>query len=113
MAIKSLNSVGGFSVLDNTGNTTVVIDSTSNFNAANLTVSGNSILGSNTSVSITGGSAGQFLKTDGTGNLSWSSAGGGAGTLYIIERTGTVGIPVTGGTLVVAARSGNVNVIVS
>ena len=34
-------------------------------------------LGSNAQISITGGSANQFLKTDGSGSLSWATAGGG------------------------------------
>jgi hypothetical protein len=39
-----------------------------------LTVSGTSTLGGNTNVKITGGSTGQFLQTDGAGNLIWASA---------------------------------------
>jgi hypothetical protein len=39
-----------------------------------LTVIGNSNLGSNSNVRITGGGPGQFIVTDGAGNLAWSSA---------------------------------------
>jgi hypothetical protein len=39
-----------------------------------LTVTGNSNLGSNSNIKITGGTPGQFLITDGTDNLFWSSA---------------------------------------
>jgi len=39
-----------------------------------LTVTGNSNLGSNSNVKITGGNPGQFIVSDGTGNLAWSSA---------------------------------------
>ena len=113
MSLKSLNSTGGFSVIDVTGNTIVVIDSDSNFAAANLTVSGNSILGSNANVSITGGAFGQYLKTDGAGNLSWASTGTGSGTLNIYARSGIVPISITGGILNVVGRSGNISVIVS
>ena len=38
-----------------------------------LTVSGNANLGSNSTVKITGGTSGQYMITDGNGNLSWSS----------------------------------------
>jgi hypothetical protein len=41
---------------------------------ANLTVDGISNLGSNSNVKITGGTNGQVLSTDGTGNLSWITA---------------------------------------
>ena len=39
-----------------------------------LAISGNANLGSNSNVKITGGTPGQFLVTDGTDNLFWSSA---------------------------------------
>jgi hypothetical protein len=39
----------------------------------NFTTSPNVSLGSNSNVHITGGSAGQVLQTDGTGNLTWYS----------------------------------------
>jgi hypothetical protein len=39
-----------------------------------LTVSGNSNLGSNSNIKISGGSPGQFLVSDGSNNLIWSSA---------------------------------------
>lgn len=50
-----------------------------NANIGNLNVSGVSNLGSNSNVHITGGSNGLFLRTDGTGNLSWVSGGLGPG----------------------------------
>ena len=62
------------------------IDSTATFTFANVSVTGNitvtnkSNLGSNSNVIITGGSSGQSLTTDGAGNLSWASGGGGGGT---------------------------------
>ena len=70
MALKSLNSEGGFGLLN--GN--IVIDSDGNFFAANLTVSGTSNLGPVSNVKITGGSAGQVIVTDGAGNLSFGSS---------------------------------------
>jgi hypothetical protein len=69
MAIKKFNAIAGFSV----GSDTVleVIDSSANVSASNLTVSGQSNLGSVSNVKITGGTSGYVLSTDGTGNLSW------------------------------------------
>jgi hypothetical protein len=47
--------------------------------AGNLTVSGKSTLGNIGNISITGGTVGQFIKTDGAGNLSFTSATTAAG----------------------------------
>jgi hypothetical protein len=41
-------------------------------------------LGSNSQVTITGGTSGQVLSTDGSGNLSWASAGGASGLVEIV-----------------------------
>ena len=46
-----------------------------NITTGNLTVSGTSNLSSNANVKITGGTSGQALTTDGSGNLSWTSVG--------------------------------------
>jgi len=64
------------------GNLLVIDVGNSSVSVQGITLSGNSItadsgvieLGSNSNVQITGGSSGQFLSTDGTGNLSWISA---------------------------------------
>ena len=45
----------------------------------NLVSASNVSLGPVTNVHITGGTVGQFLQTDGTGTLSWATAGGGGG----------------------------------
>lgn len=78
MAIKKFNAVSGFSVGDDI--IVDVIDSSANVSANSLTVTANSNLGDVGNITISGGSAGYVLKTDGTGNLSWgidtSSAGG-------------------------------------
>ncbi len=68
MALKSLNSDGGFGLYN--GN--IVIDADGNFSAANLTVSGTSNLGPIANVTITGGSNGQVVITDGNGVLSFT-----------------------------------------
>jgi hypothetical protein len=73
MAVQSLNSVGGFSVLDNTGNISIVIDSNGNVTTPVLTVVQQSYLGDIGNVQITGGANGFLLQTDGTGNLSWAN----------------------------------------
>lgn len=83
MAIKSLNSVAGFSVQDITGNIVVIIDSNGNVSTPQLTVTGKSDLGNVGNVTITGGSPGYVLSTDGLGNLSWANSGGGGGNVYI------------------------------
>ncbi len=76
MAIKSLNSVGGFSVKDvGTGDITIIINSNGNVSTPDLTVSGVSQLGDVANVKITGGLANYVLTTDGLGNLSWSTGG--------------------------------------
>ena len=67
-----------------------------------LTVDGVTTLGSVSNVKITGGSANYVLQTDGTGNLTWASAGTGSGstitddtttntTYYPVYATGTSG----------------------
>lgn len=110
MALKPLNTLGGVSV--GTSVPTDVILANGDVIAANLTVSGTGDLGSVSNVKITGGTSGQFLKTDGQGNLSWSSSAGGAGTLYVVGRSGVIPITVTGGILPVVGRSGIINVLV-
>ncbi len=108
MAIKSLNSEGGFSITQAiSGNIVIIIDSAGNVDTPNLNVSGFSNLGSVSNITITGGSNGQVLTTDGTGNLSFSTpAGGGAdlmpfyiptGETYTIgnNRQGLFAIPIT------------------
>jgi hypothetical protein len=115
MALKTLNSVGGFSVSDINGNATIIIDSDGNVTTPSITVSGVSNLGSNANVKITGGTTGQVLSTDGAGNLSWST-GGGSSTGFIqvfLRAGGTSNITVYSGTLQIVGRSGNIPILVS
>lgn len=108
MAIKSLNSIGGFSVSELvTGNVVIVIDSNGNISTPDLTVTGKSNLGAVANITITGGSSGQVLTTDGAGNLSFSTpSSGGAdlmpffipvGETYTIgnNRQGLFALPIT------------------
>jgi len=53
------------------------IDSTNSFTFGNITVSGNSNLGAVGNVKITGGTANQTIRTDGTGNLTWVTVASG------------------------------------
>ena len=52
------------------------------------TVSNKSNLGGNGNVTITGGSSGYVLSTDGLGNLSWVAQSGGSGNVRIDSFTG-------------------------
>ena len=111
MALVSLVSNAGFAVEDISGVANVIIDSSGNVITPDLTVNGLSHLGNVGNVKITGGSAGQLLSTDGSGNLSWAnSGGGGGGFFYVGTRTGSIQITVTMGNLVIGSRSGNIYV---
>jgi len=63
-----------------------------------------------TELGFSDGSAGQFLKTDGSGTLSFATVGTG---LTVIGRGANTDVSVTNGNIVIVARSGNVNVGVS
>ena len=107
MALKALNSVGGFSVNDLSGNVVIIIDSNGNVSTPDLTVTGLTNLGPVANITITGGSNGQVITTDGAGNLSFStpSAGGAdlmpfyipVGETYTIgnNRQGLFALPIT------------------
>lgn len=86
MALKPLNSEGGFGI--DSGNTIIQANgaitttdlSVSDIaNIANLVVSQLANLGAIGNVKITGGSSGQVITTDGTGNLSFADGGGSGG----------------------------------
>ena len=63
-----------------------------------------------TELNMSDGSAGQFLKTNGSGTLSFATVGTG---LTVVGRSTNTSVSVTNGNIVVVARSGNVNVGVS
>ena len=63
-------NVTGAVTTTNTITTSGAFTSTGNFNLSGPNIT----LGSNTTVRITGGSANQFLQTDGTGTLTWADA---------------------------------------
>ena len=78
--------------------------STVTWNGANIS------LGAVANVKVTGGSNNEVMRTDGTGNLSFSSI---AETLLVGTRAGPYTVPITNYTFIVTARSGNVTVYVN
>lgn len=72
MAVRPLNSIAGFSTGDPAF---TVIQANGDVTTINLTANGISNLGNVGNVHILGGSNGQFLTTDGTGNLNWDNIG--------------------------------------
>ena len=112
MARKQFNSVDGYTV---GGNASIsVVDANANVTAAALTANGNvGFTGSNVSLGnvsnlkVTGGSTGQYLQTDGTGNLVWNSISVGTS---IANGNSNVSIPTANGNITLSV-SGNANVL--
>ena len=78
-----------------------------NIRGLNLTyLAGNTELGSNTNVKLTGGSSGQVLTTDGTGNLSWSTPISGNLSI-LLNSSNIVYIPTSNGSLNLLLNDGN------
>jgi hypothetical protein len=104
VALKYFNVINGITAgnitLDATsGNATVTnLAVTGN---ANLTTAANVALGSNSNVKLTGGSSGQYLQTDGAGNLSWQSI---SSATAIANGTSNVSIPTANGNVVVSVN---------
>ena len=72
MAVRPLNSIAGFS----TGDPAItIVQANGDINTINFTANGVSNLGPVGNVKITGGNVDQYLRTDGTGNLSWDDVG--------------------------------------
>lgn len=71
MAIKPLNSIAGYSVGGNS--IANIILANGDITTNNITTTGVANLGNVGNVVITGGSANYILKTDGSGNLSWTA----------------------------------------
>jgi hypothetical protein len=109
MAAKPLNSIEGFSVSENE---VQIVFANGHISVASLLVSGETNLGPISNVSITGGSSGQVISTDGLGNLSFSSVASGAGgNLEVYTRSSEIiKIPIDLGVLSVAGRTGNIAV---
>lgn len=80
------------------------INTTGIANVGTLTVTGNTNLGNVGNVTITGGSSGYLLTTDGAGNLSWSAT---ASTNTIFNGDSNVSIPVANGNIYINANAGS------
>ena len=88
---------------------------TSNVSTGNLTSNGtvdftnasNVSLGSSANLHISGGSAGQYLQTNGSGNLTWGTIS----TTGISNGTSNLAIPVSNGNINLTVN-GNANVLV-
>jgi hypothetical protein len=78
--------------------------------SANFVAAANVNLGAVGNVKITGGSSSQYLQTDGTGNLSWSTVASGASS-NISNGNSNVNIPSANGNVNISAV-GNANVLV-
>ncbi len=104
MATRNFNVKNGLTAgnitLDATTNTTTTANLVVTGNA-NLTAAANVALGSNSNVKLTGGSAGQYLQTDGAGNLSWQTV---SGATSIANGTSNVRIPTANGNVVVSVN---------
>jgi hypothetical protein len=76
-----------------------------------ITVSGNSDLGNAGNVKITGGTTGQYLQTDGSGNLTWSTVISG-GASNISNGTSNINIPSANGNINLTSN-GNTTLVVT
>jgi len=98
------------------------LTASSNVTTSNLSVSAtanligsNILLGSNANVKLTGGSTGQVLQTDGTGNLSWtpiglSSIANGSSNVSVASSSNvTIGVSGNSGILTVTGTGANIN----
>jgi hypothetical protein len=104
----SSNGVANVFVVTNLGaNVTGSLGVTGNINTANLTVSALSNLGPIGNITITGGSSGQYLQTNGSGVLTWASVNSSG----IANGTSNVNIPTINGN-VNTSVAGNANVFV-
>lgn len=105
-------SVGGVANVFVVTSTGVNVAGTSNVtgtsNTTNLNVSGLSNLNAVGNITITGGTSGQYLQTNGSGVLTWATVPTGTG---IANGTSNISIPVSGGN-VNTSVAGNANVLV-
>ena len=93
----------------------------SNITTSNLSVSTSAnligasiLLGSNANVKLTGGTTGQYLQTDGTGNLSWagvslSTINNGTSNVNVAPSGNVVVTAVGNNTLIVTSTGANIN----
>ena len=103
MTTRNFNVKNGLTV-----GTATIDATTGNANIGNLQVNGVSNLGPVGNVTITGGSSGYYLQTNGSGVLTWAAVPTGTG---ISNGTSNVNIPASGGN-VNTSVAGNANVFV-
>jgi hypothetical protein len=99
----NITSLGTLTSLTVSGSTTLA-----NATTSNLTVNDTTNLGVVGNITITGGSSGQYLSTDGTGNLSWSSA---ASTNEIVNGTSNVTVNNDGNVTISSDSQANVVIV--
>jgi hypothetical protein len=115
MAIRPLNSIAGFS----TGDPAVtIVQANGDITTINFTANGVSNVGSIANFHITGGNSGDFLQTDGTGNLSFapitvntSNISNGTSNVSIDSANGNVTVSVNGSSNVAVFSSTGANVV--
>jgi hypothetical protein len=108
-AQPNITSVGTLTSLGVSGNIIAVnLTATGNANFSGNTVS----LGNVANLKISGGNTGQFLKTDGAGNLSFATPNAATGgNIYVFTRAhGTVYIEVQFGSITIVGRTGNISI---
>jgi len=82
-AQPNITSVGTLGNLNVSGNISGTLTTSNQYNITNVgiltgvTINGPAVLGNVANVTLYGGDTGQFLKTDGNGNVSWSRVGQG------------------------------------
>jgi hypothetical protein len=109
MAIKLFNSVAGFAVGEIPAN---IILANGDITTTNITTTGVSNLNSVGNVKISGGTSGQYLQTDGSGNLVWATVTGsgisnGNSNVNIPAANGNIQISVAGVSNVITFASNN------
>jgi hypothetical protein len=104
-------------VLSVTGNANVgnlgisgLVNVTGNVSAGNLSITNKSSLGAVANVSITGGTSGQFIRTDGAGNLSFATVStssiSNGNSNVVVSGNSNVTIAVTSNTVATFAATG-------
>jgi len=107
--VKNGLTVGVANIDATTGNTYIGnLVTSGQANLASLVVPGTSNLGPIGNVTITGGSSGYYLQTNGSGGLSWASVPTGTG---ISNGNSNVNIPVANGNVNISS-AGNANIVV-
>jgi len=98
--------------IDTSGNYTVNgMNVSANLSAANLTVTASSNLGAVGNIYIGGGTAGQYLETNGSGVLTWSTVASGS-TSNISNGNSNVNIPSSNGNINLTAV-GNTTMVIT